>query len=136
MKKLLLSTSCLVLGSAAVLAADLPIKAPIAATPVFSWTGCYIGVHAGGGATTNTEGAQNGKGAVAGGQAGCNYQDGNWVFGGEGEGYWSDIKLTNASSNFPTVISPFSSNSFGTTLKNKDDFTVAARVGIAFDRTL
>src|SRR6476661_10110548 len=106
MKKLLLSTSCLVLGSAAVLAADIPMqaKAPIAATPVFSWTGCYVGVHAGGGATTNTEGAQNGKGAVAGGQAGCNYQDGNWVFGGEGEGYWSDIKGTQASSSIPNAL--------------------------------
>jgi outer membrane immunogenic protein len=140
MKKLLLSTSCLVLGSAAVLAADIPMqaKAPLAAAPVFSWTGCYLGVHAGGGVMTssNSEGATNGKGGLAGGQAGCNYQDGNWVFGVEGEGYWSGIKLTNFNSSIPSVLSPFSSNSFGTTLRNKDDFTVAARVGITFDRTL
>jgi len=139
MKKLLLSTSCLVLSSAAVLAADLPMlaKAPIAAAPVFSWTGCYLGVHAGGGATSNTEGAQNGKGALAGGQAGCNYQDGNWVLGVEGEGYWSDIKGTQASSSIPNALTGTSFiSSFNTTTKNRDDFTIAARAGITIDRTL
>jgi outer membrane immunogenic protein len=148
MKKLLLSTSFLVLSSAAVMAADLPmqmpVKAPIAVIPVFSWTGCYIGAHAGGGLQhdsftngtgnfeggSNSNGNLNGTGAIAGGQVGCNYQDGNWVFGLEGEGSWSSIKTTS-----------FSSNSRGTetegfTTKNNNDFTIAARVGIAFDRTL
>jgi outer membrane immunogenic protein len=140
MKKLLLSTSFFVLGSAAVMAADLPMhtKAPIVSAPVFSWTGCYLGVHAGGGLMTssNTEGNLNGKGAIAGGQAGCNYQDGNWVFGVEGEGYWSDIKTRNASSTIPTVLNGNFVNNFSTSLKNKDDWTIAARAGITFDRTL
>jgi hypothetical protein len=40
MKKLFLSTSFLVLSSAAVMAADLPMqaKAPVLAAPAFSWT--------------------------------------------------------------------------------------------------
>lgn len=97
---------------------------------------CYLGVHAGGGATSNTEGAQNGKGAVAGGQAGCNYQDGNWVLGVEGEGYWSDIKATQANSSIPNPVTSSSLASFSTTVKNRDDFTIAARAGITFDRTL
>jgi len=134
MKKLLATTSFLVLGSASVLAADMPMKykpAPIMAAPVFSWTGCYVGVHAGGGAMRDSYTYANGTGGLAGGQVGCNYQDGNWVFGVEGEGYWSGIKSTY--SNWPSF-----SNGEGYTLtaKNKSDFTIAARVGITFDRTL
>lgn len=137
MKKLLLATSCLVLGSSAGMAADFPLqtKASVVTAPAFSWTGCYVGAHVGGG-MTNTEGAQNGKGGLAGGQGGCNYQDGNWVFGVEGEGYWSGISSTNASSNVPSILGANNSNSFSRTLSNNNDFSIAARVGIAFDRTL
>ncbi len=40
-----------ILGVGAAQAADMPMKAmPYAApAPVFSWTGCYLGVHAGAG---------------------------------------------------------------------------------------
>jgi len=85
--------------------------------------------------SSNAEGL-NGKGGVAGGQAGCNYQDGNWVLGVEGEGYWSGIRQTNNGSAIPNIINGNFVNQFGTTLKNKDDWTVAARAGITFDRTL
>jgi outer membrane immunogenic protein len=118
----------------------MPYAAPVR---VFSWTGCYVGVHAGAGAMRDSVGAglqamvagsdYTGTGGLAGGQLGCNYQDGNWVFGAEGEGYWSGMKATDASS----------SNSGGVlfsrdtdTAKNKYDFSIAARAGIAFDRTL
>ena len=54
MKKLLLASASLcALGSASALAADMPMKAAppyVAPVPVFSWTGCYIGVHGGAGA--------------------------------------------------------------------------------------
>jgi outer membrane immunogenic protein len=137
MKKLLASVLFVVLGSATGLAADLPMKAmPYgAAAPVFSWTGCYIGVHAGAGVMRDSVGASmvagndyTGTGGLAGGQLGCNYQDGNWVFGAEGEGYWSGMKATDARS----------SSTFrdADTDKNKYDFSIAARAGIAFDRTL
>jgi outer membrane immunogenic protein len=65
-------------------AADLPVKTPAVAVAPPSWTGCYLGVHAGYGwarnrtidddfdrgllASTNTA-----TGALAGGQAGCDY---------------------------------------------------------------
>jgi outer membrane immunogenic protein len=126
-KKLLLSSTFLVIGSAASMAADLklPVKARIAAAPVFSWTGCYVGLHAGGAKmhtsiATNFEGAgfagdNSGTGAVAGGQAGCNYQQGNWVFGVEGEGSWSSTKATNL-----LTLSPINSESF--TTKNTSEF--------------
>lgn len=144
MKKLLLATSCLALTSTASIAADLPMsmpaKAPVMAAPVFSWTGCYVGAHVGGGTMTSNfeSNGTNGKGALAGGQGGCNYQDGNWVFGLEGEGYWSGIRINGANSNIPNniVFPGGGGGSNTTTLKNDDDFTIAARVGIAFDRTL
>ena len=61
MKKLLASASFLVLGSASALAADLPMKAApyMAPAPVFSWTGCYIGVHGGGGALMSSPSSGN-----------------------------------------------------------------------------
>jgi outer membrane immunogenic protein len=121
-------------------AADMAMKAAPYAAPVrvFSWTGCYIGVHAGAGAmrVNNAEGSSGsdtGTGGLAGGQVGCNYQDGNWVFGAEGEGYWSGMKSTNASS---SSFEGITEDRFVATAKNKSDFTIAARAGIAFDRTL
>jgi len=139
-RKLLLSSTFLAIGSVSAMAADLrlPVKAPIAAAPAFSWTGCYVGLHAGGATirsfmTTNFEGAgstgDNGTGAVAGGQVGCNYQQGNWVFGVEGEGAWSNSRATNS-----LVLTPRDSISFTTT--NTSDFSIAGRAGFAFDRTL
>jgi outer membrane immunogenic protein len=143
MKKLLLSSTFLVIGSMAAVAADLrlPVKAPIATAPAFSWTGCYVGAHVGGSqlhsfATTNFEGtgsaSDNGTGTIAGGQVGCNYQAGNWVFGVEGEGSWSNSTVTNTMVVTPVV--PFDTVSL--TTKNTSDFSVAGRAGFAFDRTL
>ncbi|HSR09566.1 MAG TPA: outer membrane beta-barrel protein [Bryobacteraceae bacterium] len=134
----------MVLGSAGAFAADLPLKAPVMAPPVFSWTGCYVGGHVGAGAMHDSFTDENGNGGLAGGQVGCNYQDGNTVFGIEGEGYWSGIK---ASSTFAPPIRTIDTagiisgnNGFGynftDTAKNKNDFSIAARAGIAFDRTL
>jgi outer membrane immunogenic protein len=76
-----------------------------------------------------------GSGAVAGGQLGCNYQDGNAVFGLEGEGYWSSLKTTTGTS-FNETGNADGAFNFAATTKNKDDFTIAARVGVAFERTL
>jgi outer membrane immunogenic protein len=88
------------------MAADMPLKAPPPPpVPVFTWTGCYLGGSVGGiwRQTDNVSigVADGGSGAgaaaaagaiptafsygsssfVAGGQAGCNYQAANWVFG-------------------------------------------------------
>jgi outer membrane immunogenic protein len=75
----------------------------------------------------------NGRGGVAGGQVGCNYQDGNWVFGLEGEGYWSGIKISDTSSR---IFNGVTDSIINTTLKNDSDFTIAARVGYTIDRTM
>jgi outer membrane immunogenic protein len=101
MTKLLLGTamSLALVGSA--MAADLPpappppapapyIKAP---PPAWSWTGCYIGGNVGGGWTTTSfydptlllnDGNANGASVVGGGQVGCDYQLGGFVFGVQG----------------------------------------------------
>jgi len=85
-------------------AADLGTRPPIVApAPVFTWTGCHIGGHIGGGsgekivsAPTLAPGVSVGgdtKGFLGGGQLGCDYQfTPNWLIGVEGEGSAADIK--------------------------------------------
>jgi outer membrane immunogenic protein len=107
----------------------LPAKAPAAAA--FSWTGCYAGVHAGGGWMRDTfvGGAFNGGGGFAGGQLGCNLQAGAIVWGIEGEAAWSGLTdhfhIDQAGTSFSD-----------TTTRNRWSADVAARAGIAVDRTL
>jgi outer membrane immunogenic protein len=134
------------LGIGAASAADLPLKAiPYAApAPVFSWTGCYVGVHAGAGVlhdqgfrsgaglTLDMNLDRHGTGGLAGGQLGCNYQTGRLVLGIEGEGFWSGMKI---------AVDRFGGINGGTlfesgSVKNKWDYDIAARVGIAIDRAL
>jgi|SRR5215468_6274523 len=97
-----LAVAAMVAGPA--MAADMPLKAP-PPVPVFSWTGCYIGIQGGYGTGTSrhtSAGAWNGvpngtagaditnrftvNGGVGGGEIGCNYQVGAWVWGIEIDG--------------------------------------------------
>jgi outer membrane immunogenic protein len=67
--------------------------------PVFSWTGCYIGANVGGGWASKSSndvtgaitgvaggdlGSHTASGVIGGGQVGCDYQAGAWVFGVQG----------------------------------------------------
>jgi outer membrane immunogenic protein len=143
MKKLafvLASAAALVSGPA--LAADLsrPIyKAPVvAAAPYFNWSGCYVGAHGGGAwgqkrwtdpLFFDTEfSSHDVSGAIAGGQVGCDFQTGAFVFGVEGSGSWADLSGSS--------IDALS----GGTLRDRSriDFigTVTGRIGWAWDRTL
>jgi len=89
------------------MAADLAVKRPVYRAPppvaVFTWTGCYIGGHIGGGWTRKTVSASelapgisftgSTSGFLGGGQVGCNYQfASNWVIGIEGDGSAAGIK--------------------------------------------
>ena len=110
-----------------------------AAAPVFTWTGCYIGVNAGADfgnskwsdlAFPAPAGVSFGtSGGVFGGQAGCNYQFQNFVIGGEGELWGSSL------SGSATLL-----GAEGATLgfKTKSDMAgdLAVRAGYAFDRVL
>ncbi len=144
-KQLLTSAAVLALSAGAAFAADLPThKAPPPPPPppVFSWTGCYIGLHAGGdfghsewtdepgyywNGVTNKVGYGTG-GVIGGGQIGCNYQTQNFVIGAEAELWGSTL----SGSTSPVL------GGEGFSFKTRSDVAgdIAARLGYAFDRTL
>jgi outer membrane immunogenic protein len=139
--------TCLV-GSHAI-AADLPQAyqpAPVAAPPP-SWTGFYIGANVGGAwqdvsatpvsiingvfinpATTNFSGA----GALAGAQAGFNYQISNFLVGLEGDFSW-----TNAKASITTLGAGFLTGAVGTGTAQTDWYaTLGPRLGFVFNDLL
>ncbi|HEY0222999.1 MAG TPA: outer membrane beta-barrel protein [Pseudolabrys sp.] len=87
-----------------VLAAVLAAVPAMAASPLpipYSWTGCYLGGNAGFAAAHNDwfdplagidNGENNSSGAVAGGQIGCDYQAGAFVFGAQANFDWANLK--------------------------------------------
>jgi outer membrane immunogenic protein len=83
-------------------AADLPVKAPVykapVATPAYSWTGFYVGAHAGYGFgfAKTTEPLETdflgGRGFIGGLLAGYNYMlTPRWLLGIEGDASWSNM---------------------------------------------
>ena len=137
--KFIMSTAAAVavfFGVGAASAADLAVKAAYAAAPAFSWTGCYAGLHAGAGVLLD-QGFENGAadrhgiGGLAGGQIGCNYQTGMLVVGIEGEGSWSGMRVTQ-----DQFFGPNNALSASASIKNKWDFDIAGRFGVAFERAL
>jgi len=132
MKKILLSSVALLGLTAGAMAADLPSRyapAPIvAAAPIFTWTGFYVGVNAGFGWSTDDEVTIGGTtfvvddeiGFVGGAQAGYNYQIGSFVVGLEGDIQYADF-----------------GGEVDGAFDNGDWFgTIRARAGVAFDRAL
>lgn len=148
MKKFLLAgvaLSAFVAGPA--MAADLPVRAPVYKGPppvvtYFSWTGCYVGAHVGGLWVQKdwsvgpgdplllpgqNIGSHDANGWLGGGQLGCNYQVGGWVFGVQGDYAWADANGSSADLLFPG----------GTISSNvKSLASVTGRVGYAWDRFL
>ena len=122
--------------SPAAYAADQAIpmyKAPVVVqAPAFSWTGCYVGAHAGGGwyrsSYTDNSSDQGGTGWVGGAQAGCNYQVRQFVIGLEGEYWWSGLRTENTTSE--------SGVTFSSVARNRSDWDIALRMGVTFDRAL
>jgi outer membrane immunogenic protein len=133
MKKLFAGISALTIMAAfSANAADLGLPITAQPQPAYSWTGCYLGVHGGGGAMqASFTGDEWGGGGLAGGQIGCNYQIDHIVIGVEAEGWWSGLKTS-------TDVAPNVPNNVFTdeTVKNRWDFDVALRAGFAWDRAL
>jgi outer membrane immunogenic protein len=142
MKRILFTTVSLgVLGlMSPALGADLPIytKAPAVATPIYDWSGFYVGVFGGGGyGNHNLNNAlgpagfanftvnYSSKGGLGGGEAGYNWQSGSVLFGVEGDAFWSDIK---GDDNFALGSNDASNLRWGGTLR--------ARGGVTVDRLL
>jgi outer membrane immunogenic protein len=151
MKKLFLGSVALValgLGSSAALAAELrrpPPPAPPPA-PVYTWTGCYIGANVGtsighsehfttaGSIVTGTPATAlpagvnitdrfDLSGFIGGGQLGCNWQAGVWVFGIEGDG-----AATNKEGQaFEAPLEPFAPGSSGVVSQTQERWLVTAR---------
>jgi len=140
MKKLLLATTALVGMAAPVIAADMPVKAPVE-TPVtvFSWTGCYIGGNVGGArlrrklrdTLTGEEWGRTGDGVfMAGGQVGCNYQFNTFVIGAEWDADW----LGNRDSDGNGVV--IAGNTYRAHANSRWTSTLAARFGFAVNQVL
>jgi outer membrane immunogenic protein len=142
MKKILLSSVALLGLATGAMAADLPSRrapAPIiAAVPVFTWTGFYVGVNAGYGWNANDSITVGGVrfdlddegGFVGGAQAGYNYQIGSFVVGLEGDIQYADF---GGDDRFDFDNDGILDDDFN----NSDWFgTVRARAGVAFDRAL
>jgi len=141
MKKILLASVALFGFAGAAAAADLPVRsappAPIiAAAPIFTWTGFYVGVNAGYGWSNDdfdaVDFADEGDdgGFVGGAQVGYNYQIGSFVVGLEGDIQYADF---GADGTFD-----FDGDGvFDDDFDSSDWFgTVRARAGVAFDRAL
>jgi outer membrane immunogenic protein len=146
MKALLVTTTALIALGGHALAADLPVKAPVAPpVPYVDWGGCYVGAHVGGAwgrsEFTDPVGGPSGFGPAAGsaftahptgvqggGQLGCNYQFAkNWVFGLEADFSYGNIK--------GGTFDPFFG---GKNLEERTNWLTSAtgHLGYTFDRVL
>ncbi len=125
-------------GADAASAADIPVKAIVAAPSVYNWTGIYGGVHAGYGMGrkdwTNSVFDFDVRGFFGGGQIGVNQQIGNWVIGIEADASWANIKGTQTLIEGGQVSASILSRTGSSTIDGL--VTVAARIGIAQDRWL
>jgi outer membrane immunogenic protein len=132
MKKLFLATTAIVaLIAGPAMAADMRVKAPPPPPPPpFSWTGCYIGVHAGGGwqvsSYTTQGGGDSGVGVLGGAQAGCNSQWRQFVIGVEGE-FWG-------SSLYDRRYFQEGTFTFDAYSRNRWDAAISVRSGVAIER--
>ena len=137
-------------GIGAASAADMAVKARPIVVPVYSWTGCYIGLSAGAKGvgireTLRTEavgalpatfldtGRREAETWIAGGQAGCNYQTGNWVFGIEGDAHAQNWGDSNWLAGAP--LGPFTNGSYFD-LHSSWQASARGRLGYAMNRTL
>ncbi len=132
------------------LAADLgtrpSYKAPLAVTPVYSWTGCYVGADVGGAwprqsiAVTPSAAVNQGAlagdltntGSVIGGPyVGCNYQFiPAWVVGVEGDFSWT--KLNEAASGPNLFPDGTSAGPGGISVSSSTDWLASARARLGW----
>jgi outer membrane immunogenic protein len=155
MKLLFSSIAAVGLIGAPAMAADLGkpyYKAPppaLAPPQIFSWTGCYLGVRAGGGwgrteffdpdvqlfAPVGGSLNDDTKGAVVGGSLGCDYQFAtSFVIGAEVAGYWANI---GGDQNVGFTTGSPGVTVSGTAHSQTDWLaSIAGRLGFAWDRLL
>jgi opacity protein-like surface antigen len=145
MRKFLLGTAALIALASPAISADLraPVRKapPPVVVPVWSWSGCYVGGHAGGlwarqkdwivrtpgGAFSGQSlGGHDADSWLGGAQAGCDYQfAGGFVIGIQGDYAWTDAEGSHDSA-----------REFGVAYhsKVKSLATVTGRIGYAWDQ--
>jgi outer membrane immunogenic protein len=144
-----------VAGLGAASAADMAVKARPMPVPIYNWTGCYIGLSGGakgigtndnvtipaatglaGTSTLSTLDLGRGENEtwLAGGQAGCNYQSGNWVFGVEADAHaqrWGRTETV-----FGGVLPALFVAGDTFELRSNWQASARGRIGYAMDRTM
>jgi outer membrane immunogenic protein len=124
-------------------AADVPRKAPAAEAPAASlWTGCYVGVVAGGVLGSSQHTAAGGvdfglpitsnfdeSGGSAGGTIGCNYELQGWVLGAENDISWTNVRGSASDQR------PFNLAAVSHTDQNWLD-SIRGRVGVTWEHSL
>jgi outer membrane immunogenic protein len=161
MKRILLASVAALGLAGTASAADLAVRAPVP-VPLFSWTGCYLGINGGwikgsddyttsrrvlypyGDLATPADNAllshsysSDQSSGTFGGQFGCQYQAGWLVIGGEWDANWSGLKEDNYFTYGPTAAAStftgFWPPRAETTHKQLDWFSTArVRVGAAW----
>jgi outer membrane immunogenic protein len=137
-------------------AADLSVKTPAAQT--YNWSGCYVGVN-GGGAESGSDftttvgngthltpantalveeggtGSANSPNFLGGGQVGCNWQNGTFLYGLEGDAdyFRSTPQFINGTATLADGVTTFT---LSQTLTTNYLATVRPRLGVAADRNL
>jgi outer membrane immunogenic protein len=148
-----------VIGATQARAADLkkpvykappPVAAPV---PVFSWTGCYVGGHVGGGwgrkditdpgdnfAPPGASVQIDPSGFIGGGQVGCDLQlSPNWVIGVEGKASWADVRGSTDETPLFSQVNVFLPGQTATaTFSERTNLiaSVTGRLGYSWDRWL
>jgi outer membrane immunogenic protein len=150
MKRIFLTAVAVtVLGSASALAADLPVRPAasplLAPTPVYNWTGIYVGLNGGYGwghqdplnLITNRfdNSSVNFDGGVFGGTFGAQIQSGHVVIGFEADIDWAGLK---GSTTFVPTIGgvPVNPAAISATTNIDWEATARARIGYAQDNWL
>jgi outer membrane immunogenic protein len=125
-------------------AADLPTPSlpPPLPAAVYKWTGVYLGINGGFGTGNSnwsdgpvgTTGSFPTSGYLIGATAGINYQLGEYVFGIEGDGDWTNLSGNSGSTcgAITAVLTP----PVSCQTQSRWLATVRGRVGYAFDRIL
>lgn len=147
MKSILLATAAATAFSASAFAADLPKRAvaPVAPSPIFTWTGFYVGANAGYGfgEAKSSDIALNGtpfpsrngsfhtNGALGGVQLGYNHQFGNVVLGVE-----TDIAVASIRGSYVTDPTQAPASQSHVSSKMKSLGTIRARAGYAVNNVL
>jgi len=144
--------SCISNGATA---ADMALKAP--PPPVYQWSGCYVGLNVGGGASgtdfgTTIDpgryltagdaatvagsggGGHNADGFLGGGQFGCNFQTGLFVVGAEAD--FDSFRSNPQFNNNTNTLANGNTFAIGQSLTTNYLATVRPRIGIGADRNL